>query len=198
MDRAAASGAVGRGFKSLRARQLDPNCVSAIEAPPRAGEKAEVHLSGAIEAFLLTKQVGGCTQRTLDTYRWWLERFAAFTVEPTPLEVRKFFATLQHLSPNRQHQAYRTLKTFVRWCVETGLLAENPLRGFSMRTPKTLPQVPTEDELRACWRPVQTAWRAPGTAPSSSRWPMLASAPAKSCGCSLRTGDRLTVGSSSG
>ncbi len=29
------------------------------------------------------------------------------------------------------------------------MLTEDPLRGFTMRTPKTLPDVPTEDELRA-------------------------------------------------
>src|SRR5439155_13184649 len=31
----------------------------------------------------------------------------------------------------------------------TGKLTDNPLRGFSMRAPKTLPTVPTDDELRA-------------------------------------------------
>ncbi len=33
--------------------------------------------------------------------------------------------------------------------METGALTDNPLLGFSMRTPKTLPTVPTDDELRA-------------------------------------------------
>jgi integrase/recombinase XerC len=69
--------------------------------------------------------------------------------EVTPLSVRQFFVTLQNESASTQHQAYRTLKTFLRWCVEVGALADNPLRGFTMRTPKTLPAVPTEDELRA-------------------------------------------------
>jgi site-specific recombinase XerD len=65
--------------------------------------------------------------------------------------MRGFFAGLQArgLSASRQHQAYRTLRTFVRWAAEVGVLAENPLRGFIMRTPNTLPDVPTEDELRA-------------------------------------------------
>jgi len=50
LDRAAAAGgAVGRGSKPLRARQLDSTCVSAIEVSSGAREKAEVrHLSGAI------------------------------------------------------------------------------------------------------------------------------------------------------
>jgi site-specific recombinase XerD len=108
-------------------------------------------LRGGVEAFLLTKQVAGCTQATLDTCRWWLERFLADDSDVTPLTVRAFFVGLQDrgLSASRQHQAYRTLKTFLRWCVETGVLTDTPLRGFTMRTPKTLPDVPTEDELRA-------------------------------------------------
>jgi integrase/recombinase XerD len=69
----------------------------------------------------------------------------------TPLAVRNFFAHLQTrgLSPSRQHQAYRTLKTFFRWCMEVDAFTEDPLRGFVMRTPKTLPNVPTEEELRS-------------------------------------------------
>jgi site-specific recombinase XerD len=95
--------------------------------------------------------VGGCTDATLRVYRWWLHRLLADGPEVTPLTVRGFFVRLQErgLSPSRQHQAYRTLKTFLRWCVETGALADTPLCGFTMRTPKTLPDVPTEDELRA-------------------------------------------------
>jgi site-specific recombinase XerD len=71
--------------------------------------------------------------------------------EVTVLTVRSFFARLQErsLSASRQHQAYRTLRTFFNWCVEAGVLQDTPLRGFTMRTPKTLPQVPNEEELRA-------------------------------------------------
>jgi len=100
---------------------------------------------------LLTKRVAGCTQATLHTYREWLEQFLAGVPEVTVLTVRQFFAHLQErgLSASRQHQGYRTLKTFFRWCVEVGTLTENPLRGFTMRCPKTLPDVPTEEELRA-------------------------------------------------
>lgn len=127
-----------------------PTRVSAVEASPKPGEKANAHpLQQALGAFLLTKQVSGCTKATLATYRWWLDRFAAAVPEVTPLSVRSFFVTLQHRSASHQHQAYRTLKTLLRWCVETGVFAEDPMRGFTMRTPKTLPALPTDDELRA-------------------------------------------------
>ena len=100
---------------------------------------------------MLTKRVAGCTEATLRVYAWWLGRLLAEVPILTPLAVRGFFARLQErgLSPSRQHQAYRTLKTFFRWCVETGALTDTPLRGFTMRTPKTLPDVPTDDELLA-------------------------------------------------
>jgi len=124
--------------------------VSAVSPPPEPGAKANAHpLREAVEAFLLTKQVAGCTQATLRTYRWWLDPMLARVPEATTLGVRTFFAGLQSHSPSYQHQAYRTLKTFFRWAAEVGVLREDPLRGFTMRTPKTLPDVLTEDELRA-------------------------------------------------
>jgi site-specific recombinase XerD len=103
-----------------------------------------------MEAFLLSKQVAGCAEATLRSYRWWLERLLNHISEVTTLTVQGFFAVLQArgLGSSRRHQAYRTLMTFFRWAVEIGALAENPLRGFIMRTPKTLPDVPTEDEVR--------------------------------------------------
>jgi len=126
--------------------------VSVVDPLAESAEKAHAHpLSEAVEAFLLTKRVAGCTEATLPCYTWWLGRLLADVPILTPLAVRGFFARLQdrRLSPNRQHQAYRTIKTFLRWCLETGELPDNPLRGLTMRTPKTLPDVPTEDELRA-------------------------------------------------
>ena len=114
-------------------------------APGLSTEEASAHpLRAAVESFLLTKQLAGCTGDTLRTYRWWLERYLDADVDNGPLSVRGFFAGLQGrgLSASRQHQAYRTLRTFFRWCVETEILADTPLRGFTMRVPKTRPRVP--------------------------------------------------------
>jgi len=47
------------------------------------------------------------------------------------------------------HQAYRSLKTFIRWLRATQALNHNPLADVSIRMPATLPRVPTEDKLRA-------------------------------------------------
>ncbi|HVH32098.1 MAG TPA: tyrosine-type recombinase/integrase, partial [bacterium] len=81
-------------------------------------------------------------------YTWWVRRLLNEITNVTPLAVRQFFAGLQDRSPSLQHQAYRTLKTFFRWCAEAQVLVDTPLRGFTMRTPKTLPDVPSDDELR--------------------------------------------------
>lgn len=41
-----------------------------------------------------------------------------------------------------------TLRSFFGWAVEAGLLAANPLRGVTMRPPKTLPHVPEDQDVR--------------------------------------------------
>ncbi|MDR7415060.1 MAG: tyrosine-type recombinase/integrase [Armatimonadota bacterium] len=106
------------------------------------------------EAFLLTKRLSGCTEATLVTYRWWLERLCAFLgpEEPSPARVVEFFSTLEGKSSSHRHQAYRTLRTFFRWAVSIGEIVQDPLAGFRLRTPKTLPRVPTDDELRQVLR----------------------------------------------
>ncbi len=63
-----------------------------------------------------------------------------------------FFASLEGKSPAHRHQGFRVLRTFFRWAQDAGSLPTNPLQGFRLRTPKTLPKVPTEDEVRAVLR----------------------------------------------
>ncbi|MDQ7839853.1 MAG: tyrosine-type recombinase/integrase [bacterium] len=124
--------------------------LSAFGSFTKSAEEADAHpFCNLVEAFLLTKRVGGCTAKTVQVYSWWLRRLTAEVPEVTALSVRTFFVGLQHRSASTQHQGFRTLRTFFRWCVEVGMLAATPLRGFTMRTPRTLPDVPTEDELRA-------------------------------------------------
>ncbi len=143
-----ACGAKGRGFKSLRARHSPSSAAFRNFPGAKPTEKANAHqLAEAVETFLLTKRAAGCTPATMRTYLWWLDRFTDAVSEISPLAVRTFFVGLQSRSTSHQHQGFRVLRTFFRWCVETGVLTDIPLRGFSMRTPKTLPQVPTDDEL---------------------------------------------------
>jgi site-specific recombinase XerC len=88
-------------------------------------------------------------------YRAWLVQLQAQAGDAASAldgaAVTRFFVDLRKrgLSPSSVHQAFRTLKTFSRWLVATGALDRNPLAGVSMRTPNTLPQVPSEDEFRS-------------------------------------------------
>ncbi len=103
------------------------------------------------EAFLLSKQVSGCTEATIMTYRLWLRRFKdTVSGKPDVLAVHQFFAKLQEngLGPQSLHQGYRRIGAFLRWCSNVGELPGDLMRGLRIRTPKTLPQVPTEEELR--------------------------------------------------
>ena len=48
--------------------------VSAVNPPQRSAKKANAHpLRETVESFLLSKRVGGWTNATLFTYRWWME-----------------------------------------------------------------------------------------------------------------------------
>ncbi len=64
--------------------------------------------------------------------------------------VTQFFAHLRErgVGASTVHQAYRSLKTFIRWLEATGALGRNPLAGLSIRMPASLPRVPTDEELR--------------------------------------------------
>lgn len=102
--------------------------------------------------FLTSKRVSGCSSSTLLIYETWLTRLVSETGgRMDALCVQRFFAGLRerNLSANTIHQAYRSAKTFFRWCNAVGAMPDNPLRGFSIRTPRTLPSVPTESELRS-------------------------------------------------
>ncbi len=88
-------------------------------------------------------------------YRFWLDRLLAQVGEDASAldaaAVTIFFAGLRErgVSNSTVHQAYRSLKTFTRWLQAIGMLHRSPLAGLTIRTPHTLPQVPTEGELRA-------------------------------------------------
>jgi site-specific recombinase XerD len=103
--------------------------------------------------------VNGCSPRTIAVYKWWLDRLAAAVPDTSgvdPAALTRFFAGLRErgVSPSTVHQAFRTFRTFTRWLIATGAIRRNPLDGLAIRTPKTLPAVPSDEELndvlRAC------------------------------------------------
>jgi integrase/recombinase XerC len=114
-------------------------------APSGLGELAEV--------FLLSKRVAGVSEQTLLIYGGWLTRFTQSLGQGAcdAVSVTRFFADLRArgLATSSVHQAYRSVKTFLRWCLDTGTIEKDPMRGFRIRLPKTLPKVPTDEEIQA-------------------------------------------------
>jgi site-specific recombinase XerD len=111
-------------------------------------------LADAIAAFLLSREVGNASPATLRTYAEDLSRFARtsglLSVESVTLEaMQQHFAGLRaRMKPISVHRAFRTLRTFCRWCVHTGRIEVDPMRDVTMRLPKTLPIVPDDEAVR--------------------------------------------------
>jgi integrase/recombinase XerD len=69
--------------------------------------------------------------------------------DATSLGIQRYLTGLSEtMKPTSVHHYFRPLKTFFRWCVETGLLSDNPVRGITIRVPRTLPRVPEDDDVR--------------------------------------------------
>ncbi len=123
------------------------------EKPATRGALTPVSLSEAIEAFLLSRTVSGCTARTVQLYREVLTPFA-FALGPelsacTPLAVQTYLTDLRaRVNATTTHLHFSKLRAFFAWCVEAGLLTAHPMCGMSMRAPKTLPRVPEDEVIR--------------------------------------------------
>ncbi|HYM69624.1 MAG TPA: tyrosine-type recombinase/integrase, partial [bacterium] len=123
-----------------------------MRAPFKARPLTEV-----VDSFLLTKRVSNCTPATLKVYQWWLVKLARDVPDTASLDslaVTTFLSRLRErgLGPSSIHQAWRTLRTFTRWMLAMGLLRQNPLASLTLRTPKTLPSVPSEADVQALLR----------------------------------------------
>ena len=107
----------------------------------------------AVETFLLSRQVMGCTAATLAFYRETLGRFA--TALPTlgecaPLAVQSYLTALRdgRRAAVTVHKHFRALRAFCSWAHDVGLFPESPLRGLVMKAPRTLPRVPEDEHVR--------------------------------------------------
>ena len=55
------------------------------------------------------------------------------------------------MAPITVHQHFRGLRTFFAWSIEAGLLTDTPMRGVTMRAPKTLPDdTDVRNLMQAC------------------------------------------------
>jgi integrase/recombinase XerD len=112
-------------------------------------------LAGAVAAFLRSRGALGVTATTLRTYVADLGRFVrhfgALDVGGLTSElIEGYLSGLRaRMEPVSAHRHYRALRTFCRWCLRTGRLAADAMATITMRCPKTLPRVPTDDDVRA-------------------------------------------------
>ena len=121
-------------------------------------------LSDAIDAFLAYGDVCGHSPATRCTYSDVLARFRAATglrdvADLTPRVIEEYLSALRkRVRPVSVHQAYRTLRTFTRWSIRTGLIAADPMATLVMRVPKTLPRVPDDDAIRRLLATCAKTW----------------------------------------
>jgi len=106
---------------------------------------------------MLSRRVSNCAAATLRIYEANLGRFLGVVGPSTPLAdisplaIQHYIVGLREkMRPISAAQHDRNLRTFFRWAVDAGLLTNDPLRGIPKpRVPLPLPDLPTEDELRA-------------------------------------------------
>ena len=152
----------GRGFESPRLHQ--PVSIKGFrefglpEGPEKAGDHPHNAFRATVEAFLLNRRVGNCSARTIENYTASLERFEQTLglrtlADATSLGMQRYLTGLSEtLKPASVHFHFRPLKTFFLWCVETGMLAENPTKGIRVRVPRMLPHVPEDEDVRRLLR----------------------------------------------
>ena len=108
-------------------------------------------LAAAVEAFLTSRRVAGCSPSTLDIYQANLGRFLRSVKRADAAQVHRYLASLQDggLRASSVPLHVRNLQTFFRWATLTGMIPRDPLAGFKMRVSKTLPRVPEDAEVSA-------------------------------------------------
>ncbi len=103
---------------------------------------------------MLSRRVANCSSRTLEIYTANLYRFRRAVEtdrleDVAPLAIQRYLSGLQErMRPISVHQHYRCLKAFFTWAVEAGLLLAHPMRGLTMKAPKTLPAAPDDEAVR--------------------------------------------------
>lgn len=136
--------------------ERSPAYLPAVNGPTRPEVRAYTGtLREASESFLRSREASGCTAATLRTYEADLRTFAFWCLRHSvpdpfaPQTIQDYLADLRgRMKPVSAHRHYRALRTFTRWLHRTGRLSSDPMAEVKMRCPKTLPRVPTDDDVR--------------------------------------------------
>jgi len=110
-------------------------------------------LAEAVSDFLRSRQAMGATPATLRTYQDDLRHFTASSEVAdcavlTSEAVEAYLVRLRiRMKPVSVHRHYRALRTLCRWLANTGRIKADPMAGLTMRCPKTLPCVPSDEDV---------------------------------------------------
>lgn len=127
---------------------ISPKCTEIVSANDGKRQKA-------IQMFLVTKKVEGCTENTIHYYRGVLTRFFneinSCIEEITADRIRYYLAvrsTRDKLSKTSQDNELRVLKSFFKWCSGEGHLGRNPTENIkAVRKEKRIKRPFSETEL---------------------------------------------------
>lgn len=119
-------------------------------------------VADAAEAFALSRDLMGCTSRTVRMYREVMADFLRSSPgwPVSALDVHRYVGALRTrgLKPSTIAMRLGVVRAFCEWARQAGMLPENPAKTIRFRTPKTLPQVPTQDEIVRVLRATGKSW----------------------------------------
>lgn len=113
-----------------------------------------MEISELIVDFLEDCRYRRLARKTVEAYKYNLEKAAAWGLEADELSCKRYLADLadlvdqDRLSPYTADQAYRTLRTFFRWAFEERRLEQNPMARLKKgKLPKHHVDRLSEDEI---------------------------------------------------
>jgi integrase/recombinase XerD len=85
------------------------------------------------DEFLLAKSLEGCSENTIDAYKYSIERLLKAYPNPTASDIRNWLVSL-NVSDVTRATYIKNLRTFYNWSFREGLIDSNPMTNI--KTPK--------------------------------------------------------------
>jgi site-specific recombinase XerD len=120
-------------------------------------------VEGAVESFILSRDLMGCTPKTVKMYREVMRDFLKSSSPGWPvtvLDIQKYVGGMKSrgLKPYTINGRLRAVRAFTSWALQAALLPDNPGKAVRFKTPRTLPSVPTQDEVMRVLRAADKTW----------------------------------------
>ena len=131
----------------------------------------DLTLDAAIEAFVLSRQIRGCTEATIRNLRNDLGRFRVFVEKDqanvllrdlTLMDCQRYLTALRSSMNQTSLHHYATgLHVFFRWAVACELIPKNPMQSIKTICPYTLPKAPPPERVEQLLRACGSDWFSP-------------------------------------